>query len=107
MCIKDKPWFDNPCRDVFGLKQVADKLWTRYRSLVNFEEFVSWQVRANETYSEAKRQFSDRTRDVLMNVHSPQKRRFTLKSAVFSSRRHCLLSYSEGGGLLYESVGKG
>ena len=28
-----------------------------------------YQVRANETYSEAKRQFSDRNRDVLMNVY--------------------------------------
>ena len=30
-------------------------------------------MRANETYSEAKRQFSDRNRDVLMNVQSPHK----------------------------------
>ena len=28
-------------------------------------------MRANETYSGAKRQFRDRNRDVLMNVHSP------------------------------------
>ena len=38
---------------------------------VNWEEFVRCQVRANETNSEAKRQFSDRNRDVLMNVQSP------------------------------------
>ena len=43
------------------------------------------QVRANETYSEAKRQFSARNRDVLMNVQSPHKWWTTLKSAVFSS----------------------
>ena len=30
-------------------------------------------MRANETYSEANRQFSDRNRDVLMNVQSPHK----------------------------------
>ena len=30
-------------------------------------------MRANETYTEAKRQFSDRNRDVLMNVQSPHK----------------------------------
>ena len=35
---------------------------------VNWEEFVHYRVRANETYSEAKGQFSDRNRDVLMNV---------------------------------------
>ena len=29
------------------------------------------QVRANETYSEAKSKFSDRNRDVLMNVLYP------------------------------------
>ena len=54
-------------------------------SRVNWEEFVHYQVRANETYSEAKRQFSVRTRDVLMNVQSPHKWWFTLKSAVFGS----------------------
>ena len=32
---------------------------------------LSAQVRANETHSEAKRQFRDRNWDVLMNVHSP------------------------------------
>ena len=40
------------------------------RFRVNWEEFVRYQVRPNETYSEAKRQFSDRNRDVLMNVQS-------------------------------------
>ena len=41
------------------------------------------EVRANETYSEAKRQFSARNRDVLMNAQSPHKWWSTLKSAVF------------------------
>ena len=45
----------------------------RHRSRVNWEDFVHYQVRANETYSDAKRQFSDRNRDVLMNVQSPHK----------------------------------
>ena len=62
-------------------------------------------VRANETYSEAKRQFSARNRDVPMNAQSPHKWWSTLKSAVFS------LSLSMpplvgGGGLVCESVGK-
>ena len=57
---KDKPWFDDHCRHAFGLKQEAHLRWTRDRSRVNWEEFVRYQVRANETYSEAKRQFSDR-----------------------------------------------
>ena len=68
---KDKPWFHDQFRHAFNLKQEAHLRWTRDRSRVNWEEFVRCQVRANETYSEAKRQFSDRNRDVLMNVQSP------------------------------------
>ena len=63
----------------------AHLLWARDHSRVNREEFVRIQVRANETYSEAKRLFSDRDRDVLMNAHSPHKSWFTLKSVVFGS----------------------
>ena len=40
---------------------------------VNWEVFVLCQVRANETYSEAKHQLSDRNMAVLMNVQSPHK----------------------------------
>ena len=65
---KNKPWFDDQGRYAFGLKQEAHLRWTRDRSRDNWEEFVRCQVRANETYSEAKRQFSDRNRDVFMNV---------------------------------------
>ena len=70
ICVhnKDKPWFYDQCRHAFGLNQGAHLWWTRERSWVNWEEFVRYQVRANETYSEAKCQFSDRNRDVLMNV---------------------------------------
>ena len=57
----------------FGLKQEAHLRWTRDCSRVNWEEFFHGQVRANETYSEAKRQFSARNRDVLMNAQSPHK----------------------------------
>ena len=69
----DKPWFDDQCRHAFGLKQEAYLRWTRDRSRVNWEEFVRFQERANETYSEAKCQFSYRNRDVLMDVQSPHK----------------------------------
>ena len=62
---KGKPWLDDQCRHAFGLKQEAHLRWTRDRSRVNREKFVRCQVRANETYSEAKRQFSDRDRAVL------------------------------------------
>ena len=65
---KDKPWFDDECRHAFGFKQEAHLRWTRDSSRVNWAQFVRCQVRANETYSEAKSQFSDRNRDVLMNV---------------------------------------
>ena len=69
----DKPWFDDQCRHAFGLKQEAHLWWTHDRSRVNWKEFVRYQLRANETNSEAKHHFSDRNRDVLMNVQSPNK----------------------------------
>ena len=100
---KDKPWFDDQCRHAFGLKQEVHLRWTCYRSRVNWEEFVRCQVRANETYSEAKRQFSDRNRDVLMNVQSTHKWWSTLKSVVFGSSSSLPPLIS---GLVRESVGK-
>ena len=80
---KDKPWFDDQCRHAFGLKLEAHLRWTPDRTRVNWEEFVHCQVRAHETYSETKRQFSTRNRDVLLNAQSPHKWLSTLKSAVF------------------------
>ena len=63
-------------------------------------------MKANETYSEAKRQFSDRNRAVLMNVQSPQKRWSTLKFAVSGTSSSLPPLVNEGGGLVCESVGK-
>ena len=63
-------------------------------------------MRANETYSEAIRQFSDRNRDDIVNVQYPHKWWSTLKSAVFGSSSSLSPLVSEGGGLVYESVGK-
>ena len=77
---KDKPWFDDKCRRAFSLKQEAHLQWTRDLSRVNWEEFVHCQVRANETYSDAKHQFNSRKRDVFMNDQSPHKWWSTLKS---------------------------
>ena len=57
-------------------------------------------MRANETYSEAKRQFGDRNRAVLMNVQSPHKWWYTLKSAVFGTSLSLPPLVSEGGGLV-------
>ena len=102
---KDKHWFDDQCRHAFCLKQEAHLRWTRDRCRVNWEEFVRYQVRANESYSEVKRQFSDRNRDVLMNFQSLHKWWSTLKSAVLGSISLPPL-VSEGGGLVRESVGK-
>ena len=103
---KGKPWFDDQCRHAFGLKQEAHLRWTRDRSRVNWEEFVRYQMRADETYLEARRQFSDRNRYVLMNVESPHKWWSTLKSAVFGSSSSLPPLVSEGGGLVCESHGK-
>ena len=61
------------------------KVFFQLGSPLNWEEFVLCQVRANETYSEAKRQFSDRNRDVTMNVKSANKWWSTLKTVVFSN----------------------
>ena len=106
VCNKDKPWFDDQCRHAFGMKQEAHLRWTRDRSRVSWQEFVRCEVRATETYSEAKRQFSDRNRNVLMNVQSPHKCWSTLKSAVFGSSSSLPPLVSKGGGLVCESVGK-
>ena len=57
-------------------------------------------------YSEAKRQFSDMNRNVLINVQSPHKWWSTLKSAVFGSSSALPPIVSEGGGLVCESIGK-
>ena len=91
---------------VLGLKQEAYLRCTNDRSHVNSEEFVCCHVRANETYSEAKRQFSVRNMDVLMNAQSPHKWWSTLKSAVFGFSSTLPPHVGGGGGLVCESVGK-
>ena len=93
-------------QECFWPQEEAHLRWTRDRSRVNWEEIVCYKVRANETNSEAKRQFSDRNRDVLMNVQSPHKWWYTLKSAVFGSSSSLPPLISEGGGLVCESVDK-
>ena len=97
---KDKPWFEDQCRRPFGLKQEAYLRWTRDRSRVNGDEFVYCEVRANETYSAAKRQFSARNRDVLMNAQSPHQWWSTLKSAVFGLSSSLPPFVGGGGGLV-------
>ena len=80
----------NACRHAFGLKQEAHLRWTRERSLINWKEFVRCLVRANETYSEAKHQFSDRNIALLENVQSPHKWWATLSQLCSARVRHCL-----------------
>ena len=76
--------------------------------LINWDEFVHYQRRANAVYAEAMRQFSVRSRDVLMNAQSPHTLWSTLKSAVFCSSSDSSLPplIGAGGGLVCESVGK-
>ena len=62
-------------------------------------------MRAYETNSEAKHQFSVRNRDVCMNAQSPHKWWFTLKSAVFRLSLSFPQLVSGGGGLVCESIG--
>ena len=52
-----------------------------------------------QTYSEAKRQFSDRNRDALLNVQSHHNWWSTLKSAGFGWSSSLPPLVSEGGGL--------
>ena len=92
---KVKPRFDDQCRHAIGLKQEAHIRWTRDRFRVNWKEFDRCQVRANETYSDAKRMLG------LLKSDRP-----LLKSSVFglSSSLPPLIGW--GGGLVFVSVGK-
>ena len=84
----------------FRPKHEAHLRWARDRSLVNWEEFVRSQVRANETYSQAKRQFSVRNRDILMNAQSPHKWGSTLMSAEFGMSSSLPPLVGGGGGVV-------
>ena len=97
---------NDQCRHAFALKQEAHLRWTRDRSRVNWDELVHCHVRANETYLEARRRFSARNRDVLMNAQSPHRWWSTLKSAVFGLSSSLPPLVGGGGGLVCESVGK-
>ena len=44
---KDRPWYYDQCRHYFGLRQEAHLRRNRDRSSVNWEEFLSCQVRSN------------------------------------------------------------
>ena len=88
---KENPWFDDQCRRAFDLKQEAHLWWTRDHSWVNWEEFVLCQDRVNETYSEAKHQFSVRNIDVLMNVQTLLSGGPLLSPLCSARVRHCLL----------------
>ena len=63
-------------------------------------------MRANETYSEANRQFSDRNRTVLMNVQTSHKWWSTFTSAVFGTSSSLSPIVNEGGGLGCETFCK-
>ena len=104
----DKPWFNDDCRLAFDIKQGAHLRWTRDRSRVNRDEFVRYLRKVNAVYAEAMRQFSVRSRDVLMNAQCPHKWWSTLKSAVFgsSSDSSLPLLIGAGCGLVCKSVEK-
>ena len=63
-------------------------------------------MRANETYSEAKHQFSVSNRDVLVKAQSLHKWWSTLKSAVFCSNSSFPPIVDGDCGLVCKSVGK-
>ena len=86
-----------------------DHLWcTHDRSLGDWEEFKRCQMRANETYSETKRQFSVRNKDLLKNAKSLLScgtHKHTLKSAVYGLISSLPPLVGGDGGLMCESVG--
>ena len=86
----NKPCFYEQCRHAFTLKQKAHLWLTRDCSQVNWEEFVCCQVRAKETYSEVKHQFSDRNRDVLINIQFNYQCGPLLSLQCLACVRHCL-----------------
>ena len=104
---KDKPWFNDDCRLAFDIKHGAHLRWTRDRSRDNGDEFVHYQRRANAVHAEAMRQFSVRSRDVLMNAQCHHKWWSTLKSDVFGSSSDSFFPplIGAGGGLVCELVG--
>ena len=63
-------------------------------------------MRANETYSEAKRQFTVKNMDVLVNAQSPHKWRSTVKSAVSGLSSILPPLVGGDGRLVYKSGGK-
>ena len=69
---------------------------------------MNYNRRASAVYAEAMRQFSVRSRYVLMNAQCPHKWCSTLKSTVFFSSSDSSLPplIGAGGGLVCESVGK-
>ena len=75
-------------------------------SLTINAKFVRCHVRASEIYSEAKRLFSVRNRDVLLKAKSSHKWWSILKSAVFGVSSSLPPLVGEGGGLVCESVGR-
>ena len=90
----------NAGTDKFDPMQEAHLQWTRDRSGLNWEVSVHCQVRANETCSEAKRQFRVINKDVLMNTQSPHNWWSPHKSAVFGSSSLLPLLVSGGTGML-------
>ena len=72
------------------------------------DEFILFQRRADAVYAGVMRQFSDRSRDVLMNAQCVYKWWSALKSAVFGSSSDSSLPplIGVGGGLVCESVGR-
>ena len=90
-----------------GLKQEAHLRWSRDHSRVNSDEFVHCQVRANETYLEAKCQFSDRHMDVHMNAQCPISGGKLLSLRCSARVRRSFPPLVGGsGGLVCETVGK-
>ena len=96
---------NDKCRHAFGLKQVAHHRWNGDRYWVNWEEFVRFQVKANETCPDAKRQFSA-INGCSYECQTPYMWWSTLKSTVFGLSSSLPPLVGSRGGLVCKSVGK-
>ena len=100
---EDKPWVDDQCMRAFGFKPEAHLSEHVIARGLTGKVFVRCPLgKFLLTYLEAKRQFSVRNRDVLMNAKSPHKWWSNLKSAVFGLSSSLPPLVSEGGGLVCE-----
>ena len=80
---KDKPWFNNLCREAHLEKQEAYHLWQRNPSHLTWSNFTRLRTAAFEVYATAEKEFNDCIKNDLMSIVQLNKWWSTFKSALF------------------------